>query len=132
MALKQKMFLKDQSPFSLGLCCKLFKLLMYYYVCIQLPLTYSNICEPRQQPTLCVETRRGMDKLKLTGLNLGRVFISRSGRMQALQLLYIIAVRSNLELKTRPKQHLGSLLLEIALPGRGSTRVGLLWATLLR
>ncbi len=34
----------------------------------------------------------------------------------ATHLLHIIAIRSNLELKTRPKQFLGSLLLEIELP----------------
>jgi len=33
-----------------------------------------------------------------------------------MQLLYSIAVRSNLELKILPKQPLGSLLLDIALP----------------
>ncbi len=34
----------------------------------------------------------------------------------AMHLLHSIAIRSNLELKTLPKQLLGSLLLDIALP----------------
>jgi hypothetical protein len=53
-----------------------------------------------------------MDKLKLTGQTLGRVFNFRSGCMSCHALT---AIRSNLELKTRPKQLLGSLPLDIAL-----------------
>ncbi len=37
--------------------------------------------------------------------------------MQIMHLLPGVAIRPNLELKTRPKQLLGSLLLIIALPG---------------
>jgi hypothetical protein len=53
-----------------------------------------------------------MDKLKLTGLNLGRVF----NCMYAMHVLYSITIRPNLLLKTRPKQLLATLLLDIALP----------------
>jgi len=53
-----------------------------------------------------------MDKLKLTRPNLGRVFNSRSGCLGTMKLLCSVAVRPNLELKTRPKQLLGSLPLE--------------------
>jgi hypothetical protein len=59
-----------------------------------------------------------MDKLQLTGQNLGRVFNSRSGRVHALQLHFSETKQPNLKLKTRPKQLLGSLPLVIALPGQ--------------
>jgi hypothetical protein len=49
-----------------------------------------------------------MDKLQLTGQNLGRVFNSRSGRVHALQLHFSETKQPNLKLKTRPKQLLGS------------------------
>jgi len=67
----------------------------------------------------------GMVKLKLTEQNLGRVFNYRSGSMFALQLLCTKAMRSNLKLKTRPKQLLGSLPLETALPGIGDEAASL-------
>jgi hypothetical protein len=54
-----------------------------------------------------------MDKLQLTGRNLGRVFNSRSGRVQ---LHLSETEQPNLKLKTRPKQLLGSLPLDIAVP----------------
>jgi hypothetical protein len=57
-----------------------------------------------------------MDKLKLTGQSLGRVLNFRSGCMQTMHLLPSVAIQPNLELKTRPKQLLGSLPLVIALP----------------
>jgi hypothetical protein len=56
-----------------------------------------------------------MDKLKLTGQTLVRVFNLRSGCMQTMHLLPSIAMQPNLELKTRPKQLLGSLPLVIEL-----------------
>jgi hypothetical protein len=52
------------------------------------------------------------DQLKLTGLELGRVFNSRSGCMHAIHLKVSIAI----VLKTRPKQHIDFLLLDIG-PG---------------
>ncbi len=58
-----------------------------------------------------------MDKLKLTGQALGRVFNFRSGCMHTMHLLPSVAMQPNLELKTRPKELLGSLMLVIALPG---------------
>jgi hypothetical protein len=57
-----------------------------------------------------------MDKLQLTGQNLGRVFNSRSGRVHALQFHFSEMKQPNLKLKTRPKQLLGSLPLVIPLP----------------
>jgi hypothetical protein len=58
-----------------------------------------------------------MDKLQLTGQTLGRVFSSRSGCMLAMQLLSSVAAQPNVKLKTRPKQCLGTLPLDIVLPG---------------
>ncbi len=52
-----------------------------------------------------------LDKLKKTGIDLGCVFNSRSGRKPFMHLLRSLAKRSNLELKTRPEQVLGSQLL---------------------
>ncbi len=57
-----------------------------------------------------------MDKLQLTGQNLGRVFNSRSDCMSALHLFCYEAKQPNLKLKTRPKQLLGSILLVFMLP----------------
>jgi hypothetical protein len=58
-----------------------------------------------------------MDKLKLTGLALGRVFNFSSGCMHhTMHLRPGVAKQPNLELKTQPKQLLGSLPLVIALP----------------
>ncbi len=58
-----------------------------------------------------------MDKLQLAGQNLGRVFNSRSGCVCDMQLSCFETKLPNLMLKTRPKQLLGSLPLDIALPG---------------
>ncbi len=57
-----------------------------------------------------------MDKLWLTGQALGRVYNLRSGCMQTMHLLPGVAIQPNLELKTRPKPVLGSLLLAFTLP----------------
>jgi hypothetical protein len=46
----------------------------------------------------------------------GRVFNFRSGCMHTMHLLSSVSIQPNLELKTRPKQLLGSLPLVIALP----------------
>ncbi len=51
----------------------------------------------------------------MTGRTLDKVCTSRSGYMLAMQLLSRVAIQPNLELKTWPKQLLGSLLLDIAL-----------------
>ncbi len=59
-----------------------------------------------------------MDKLQLTGQNLGRVFNFRNGRVHAVHLLCCGVKLPNLKLKTRPKQLLGSLPLDIALPNK--------------
>jgi hypothetical protein len=47
-----------------------------------------------------------MDKLQLTGLNLGRVFNSRSGRVRAMKLRCIETKLPSLMLKTRPSNFL--------------------------
>jgi hypothetical protein len=61
---------------------------------------------------------RLMDKLQLTGQNLGRVFNYTSDRMFVMHLFGYEAKLPNLKLKTRPKQLLGYLPLVFALPGR--------------
>jgi hypothetical protein len=60
-----------------------------------------------------------MDTLQLTGLNLGRVFNFRNGRVHAMHLHCCRVKLPNLKLKTRPKQLLGSLPLDIVLPALG-------------
>ncbi len=57
-----------------------------------------------------------MDKLQLTGQNLGRVFNFRSGHLHAAQFWCYRVKLLNLKLKTGPKQLLGSFPLVIALP----------------
>ncbi len=56
-----------------------------------------------------------MDKLQLTGLNLGRVFNFRFGHLHAEHFWCYWEELPNLKLKTRPKQLLGSLPLFKAL-----------------
>jgi hypothetical protein len=60
-----------------------------------------------------------MDKLQLTGQNLGRVFNFRNSRVLAVHLLCYGVKLPNLKLTTPTKQFLGSLLLDITLPGLG-------------
>jgi len=57
-----------------------------------------------------------MDKLQLTGQNLGRVFNFRFGHLHAKHFWCYQVKLPNLKLKTRPKQLLGSLALVIVLP----------------
>jgi hypothetical protein len=57
-----------------------------------------------------------MDKLKLTGRNLGRVFHCRLGSTCIGHAIVHISKQPNFKLKTRPKQLLGSLPLAFALP----------------
>jgi hypothetical protein len=57
-----------------------------------------------------------MDKLQLSGRNLGRVFNSRSGCLCAIQLNWFETKLPGLKMKTRPKQLLGSLPSDIMLP----------------
>ncbi len=66
-----------------------------------------------------------MDKVQLTVQNLGRVFNSRSGRMKVVQLLFFEAKLPNLKLKTRPKQLLSYLPLDIMLPAWQQLKVTL-------
>ncbi len=58
-----------------------------------------------------------MDKLQLTGQNLGRVFNSRSDCMSAMHLFFYEAKQLYLKLKTQPKQLLGYFPLAFGLPG---------------
>jgi hypothetical protein len=63
-----------------------------------------------------------MDKLQLTGRALGRVFNSRSGCcILAKALAEQCSNTTNLGLKTRPKQLLGSLPLVTVLPDSALT-----------
>jgi hypothetical protein len=57
-----------------------------------------------------------MDKLQLTGQNPGRVFNFRSCHFHSAHLWRYRVKLPNLKLKTRPKQLLGSLPLDIAFP----------------
>jgi hypothetical protein len=56
-----------------------------------------------------------MDKLQQEGQNLGRVFNSRCGCIPGMTLHFYEAKLPNLNLKTRLRQLLGYLLLNIAL-----------------
>jgi hypothetical protein len=58
-----------------------------------------------------------IDKLKLTGQNLGQVFNFRQGRTFVCYAITLITKQPTLKLKTWPKQLLGYLLLAFALPG---------------
>jgi hypothetical protein len=59
-----------------------------------------------------------MDKLKLTGQNLGRVVYCRLGRACIGHAIVHTSKQPNFMLKTQPKQLLGSLPLAFALPGQ--------------
>ena len=59
-----------------------------------------------------------MDKLQLKGRNLGLVFNFRGGHLHSAHLWRFQVKLPNLKLKTQPKQLLGSLVLEITLPGQ--------------
>ncbi len=67
-----------------------------------------------------------MDKLQLTGQNLCRVFYFRYGSGHDVHFLCWGVKLPNLKLKTRPEQVLGSLLLDIALPGYSYTMLQVL------
>jgi len=54
-----------------------------------------------------------MDKLQLTGRNLGRVLNVRSGQLHAVHLRCYPVKLPHLVLKTQPKQLLGSLVLDL-------------------
>jgi hypothetical protein len=56
-----------------------------------------------------------MDKLQLTGQNLGQVFNFRIGRVYAMHFLCCGLKLPSLKLKTWPKPLSGSLSLDIAL-----------------
>jgi hypothetical protein len=68
------------------------------------------------EPESCL--RRAIDKLQLAGQNLGRVFNFRGSHLHATHLWCFHVKLLNLRLKTWPKQLLGYLPLDIALPGR--------------
>ncbi len=61
---------------------------------------------------------QSMDKLELTGQNLGRVFNFRFGHLHAEHFWCYQVKLPNLKLKPQPKQLLGYLPLVIALPGQ--------------
>jgi hypothetical protein len=57
-----------------------------------------------------------MDKLYLSGRNMGQVFNFSSGCVHAMKLYFDVTKLHNLKWKTRPRQLLGSLPLVVALP----------------
>jgi len=59
-------------------------------------------------------TTYATDRLQLRRQNMGRVFNSRSGCMHAMHFFCYEAKRPNLKLKTRPKQLLSNLQLDVA------------------
>jgi hypothetical protein len=59
---------------------------------------------------------QSMEKLELTGQNLGRVFNFKCGHLHSAHLFCYMVKLRNLKLKTQPKQLLGSLPLDVALP----------------
>jgi hypothetical protein len=78
-------------------------------------ITYFWIALPKVAKA-CRLVTVAMDKLQLAGRNLGRVLNSRGGCLRPVQLCCFETKQPNLMLKTRPKQLLGSLPLDIALP----------------
>jgi hypothetical protein len=60
-----------------------------------------------------------MDKLQLRGQNLGLVFKIRNSHLHAAVFLVSSVKLPNLQLKTRPKQLLGYLPLDITIPDDG-------------
>ncbi len=52
----------------------------------------------------------------MTGRALGRILTQKMAACHDMHLVCSITIRPNLELKTRPKQLLGSLPLDITLP----------------
>ncbi len=73
----------------------------------------------RPYPSACIIKHRHMDKLQLTGLTLGRVFNNRCWHVSTQINTCTSSKQPNLQLKTWPKQVLGSFLLAFALPGIG-------------
>jgi len=65
-----------------------------------------------------IKTSRLMDKLRLARQNLDQFFNSGCGCVRAMQLPCFETKLASLKLKTLPKQLLGSLPLEIALPNK--------------
>jgi hypothetical protein len=65
---------------------------------------------------MTVRNNLAMAKLQLTGQNLGQVFTFRRGHLHAATFSVLSVKPPILQLKTWPKQLLGSLPLVIALP----------------
>jgi hypothetical protein len=66
--------------------------------------------------TIKIKKRVTTGRLQLTGQNNGRVFNFRNGRVNVVHFLCYEVKLPKLKLKTQPKQFLGSLPLDIALP----------------
>ncbi len=83
--------------------------------------------QPKKTRQAMAKTQMGqyMDKLKLTGLNLSRVFHSRLGCACIYHAIVHITKQPSVKLKTWPKQLLGSLPLAFALPGQYPARESL-------
>jgi hypothetical protein len=72
-----------------------------------------------KEVTMAIWISSGMDKLQLTGHNLGPVFNSRSDCMSAIYLFCYEAKQPNSKLKTQPEQLKGSLPITFELPSSG-------------
>jgi len=83
---------------------------------IQMSLLFLSSVDCRVSPGMVMPV--DMDKLKLRGPNLGRVFNSKLGRAFVYAICYIAYITKwpYLKLKTQPKQLLGSLPLAFVLP----------------
>jgi hypothetical protein len=70
----------------------------------------------KTQPNKMCATSLHHEQTCLTGQNLSQVFNYRRVRIHSVHLIFSEAKRSNLKLKTRPRQLLGPLPLDSMLP----------------
>ncbi len=99
----------------------MFSLSVYTPISMILLLNEKEIMEiivspQREQTCTAMAMYALMDKLKLTGQNLGSVFNSKLCRACIGHAIVHITKQPNLKFKTWPKQLLGSLPLAFALP----------------
>ncbi len=82
-------------------------------------IRFVNIFDGYQFSEVLIFMRKKiLDKLQLTGWNLGQVFDFRSSFKCAMHLLCYEAKQPNLKLNTCPKQLLGSLPIAFGLPDK--------------
>ncbi len=97
----------DIGPWSISSCRSISR--WYSLPCI------SSVSSGSSSNVSSLTLSMNMDKLHLTGQNLGRVFNSRIGHVYAKHSCCYWARLPALKLKTRPKQLLGSLPLDLEL-----------------